>query len=147
MPDTWNLDPWTLWMIAGVVLLIAEIVVPGFFLIWIGAAALLTGVVTLVFGIAEPVQFLIFAVAAVAAVYAGRRWIRANPIETADPMLNNRAARLVGQVVPVTQAIVDGRGRVRVGDTEWLVQGPDTPTGGRVRIAGADGSTLIVDTV
>ena len=147
MPDNWNLDPWTLWMIAGVVLLIAEIVVPGFFLIWIGAAALLTGVVTLLFGVAEPVQFLIFAVAAVAAVYAGRRWLRNNPIETADPLLNNRAARLVGQIVPVVQAISDGRGRVRVGDTEWVAQGPDTPVGGRVHIVGADGSVLIVEAV
>ena len=147
MPDNWNLDPWTLWMIAGVVLLIAEIVVPGFFLIWIGAAALLTGVVTLLFGVAEPVQFLIFAIAAVAAVYAGRRWLRNNPIETADPLLNNRAARLVGQIVPVVQAIADGRGRVRVGDTEWVAQGPDTPVGGRVHIVGADGSVLIVEAV
>lgn len=145
MPDNWNLDPWTLWMIAGVVLLIAEIVVPGFFLIWIGAAALLTGAVTLLFGIAEPVQFLVFAVAAIGAVYAGRRWLRNNPIETADPLLNNRAARLVGQIVPVVQAIADGRGRVRVGDTEWVAQGPDTPVGGRVHIVGADGSVLIVE--
>ena len=46
-----HLDPGWLWMIGGVILLIAEIIAPGFFLIFIGAAAIAAGLFTLLFGL------------------------------------------------------------------------------------------------
>src|SRR3546814_4961906 len=42
-----------------------------------------------------------------------------------DPLLNQRGGRLIGEVLTVTQAIEDGRGRAKVGDGEWPVRGPD----------------------
>jgi membrane protein implicated in regulation of membrane protease activity len=66
---------------------------------------------------------------------------------SADPMLNDRAARLVGRTVVVTQAIVNGEGRVRVGDSVWSCRGPDCAEASRVRIVGADGSCLKVEPV
>src|SRR5262245_39198799 len=101
MLDTLPLEAHWVWMILAAVLGTAEIIMPGFFLIWIGLAALLTGVITLLTGIGEPAQFAVFAVLAIAAVYAGRRWFALNPIETSDPLLNDRAARLIGTIVTV----------------------------------------------
>jgi membrane protein implicated in regulation of membrane protease activity len=142
-----DLEPQWLWLLGAIVLGIAELIVPGVFLIWLAAAAAATGLLTLAFGIDLPFQFAIFALLAIAAVYSGRRWYLANPMPSADPMLNDRAARLVGRTVVVVAAIENGEGRVRVGDGVWSCRGPDCAEGSRVRITGADGSCLKVELV
>ncbi len=132
------------WLLVGLLLATAEVIAPGFFLIWIGAAAILTGLATLVLGLSLALQFGLFAVVAVAALYAGRRWLRMYPITTSDPLLNDRAARLIGRTVIATEPIVDDGGRVRVGDGIWNASGPPAPAGARLRVVGVDGGTLKV---
>ena len=138
-------DPDWFWLVAGVVLAIAEILVPGFFMIWLAAAAIATGLIAMFIPIAMPFQVLLFAALAVAAVYAGRRWFVRNPIESTDPKLNDRGARLVGETVTVVEASSNGRGRVKVGDGVWIAKGPDAAVGANVRVTGSDGSTLLVE--
>ena len=140
-----ELDPHWIWLIAAIVLAIAEIVAPGFFLIWLAAAAAATGVVAFLFDLSLPMQALVFGLAALAAVYAGRRYMAANPARSPDPQLNDRTARLVGEIVTVVEPIGEGCGRVKVGDGVWNATGPDTPSGARVRVTGARGSTLEVE--
>jgi membrane protein implicated in regulation of membrane protease activity len=140
-----ELEPHWWWLILGVILGIAEIILPGVFLIWLGAAAVLTGVLTLALPLPGAAQFAIFAGAAVVAVYAGRRWLRSNPIESSDPMLNDRAARFVGETVLVVEAIEGGLGRVKVRDGVWNAEGPDTQRGARVRVIGVKGSRLVIE--
>jgi membrane protein implicated in regulation of membrane protease activity len=142
-----DLEPQWIWLLGAIVLGIAELIVPGVFLIWLAAAAAATGLLTLAFGIDLPFQFAVFALFAIASVYSGRRWYLANPMPSADPMLNDRAARLVGRTVVVVAAIENGEGRVRVGDGVWSCRGPDCAEGTRVRITGADGSCLRVEPV
>ena len=142
-----ELEPHWMWLLAAIVLGIAELIVPGVFLIWLAAAAAVTGLVALAFGIALPFQLAVFALVSIAAVYAGRRWYLANPMPSADPLLNDRAARLTGRTVVVAAAIVNGEGRVKVGDSVWSCRGPDCSEGSRVRITGADGSCLKVEPV
>ena len=142
-----DLEPHWLWMLAAIFLGIAELIVPGVFLIWLAAAAAATGLITLAFGIGAPFQFALFALLAIASVYLGRRWYVNNPMPSADPHLNDRAARLVGRTVVVVAAIENGEGRVRVGDSVWSCRGPDCAEGSRVRISGADGSCLKVEAV
>jgi inner membrane protein len=140
-----DLEPHWIWLLGAIALGIAELIVPGVFLIWLAAAAAATGLLTLAFGIDLPFQFATFALLAIAAVYSGRRWYIANPMPSADPLLNDRAARLVGRTVVVTQAIENGEGRVKVGDSVWSCRGTDCAVGSRVRITGADGSCLKVE--
>lgn len=142
-----DLEPQWMWLLGAIALGIAELIVPGVFLIWLAAAAAATGLLTLAFGIGLPFQFATFALLAIASVYSGRRWYLANPMPSADPMLNDRAARLVGRTVTVVAAIDNGEGRVKVGDGVWSCRGPDAPEGARVRITGADGSCLKVEPV
>ena len=52
---------------------------------------------------------------------------------------------MVGEIITLTQAIEDGRGRARVGDGEWPVRGPDAAAGHKVRVTAVDGGTLIVE--
>lgn len=140
----WLASPWG-WMALGVALAIAELLAPGYFLIWVAAAALATGIAAA--GLVLPLtgQVVLFALLAALAMAAGRRWYRRNPGESADPMMNDRGARLIGQAAIVSQALAGGNGRVRHGDTEWLAQGPDAAEGTRVRITGHQGTVLIVE--
>ena len=140
-----NMEPHWAWLSLGVLLAAAEIVAPGFFLIWIGAAAVVTGVIAWIVPLSVPLQLGIFALLSFVALYGGRRWLKANPITTADPNLNQRGSRLVGEVLTVTKAIEDGRGRARVGDGEWPVRGPDAAEGSKVRVVSADGGVLVVE--
>jgi membrane protein implicated in regulation of membrane protease activity len=71
--------------------------------------------------------------------------LRDRPIVSSDPLLNNRRGRLVGQTAVVTTPIDGGEGRVRVGDSEWIARGNDTPAGQRVLIIGSEGSILLVE--
>ena len=145
MDDLSNLDPHWVWLAIGLILGAAEMAVPGVFLIWLSGAAIITGLVSWVWPIGLPLQIVIFAVLAIVAVFAGRNYLRRNPVEPADPMMNRRGARLVGETAVVTQAIEGGTGRVHHGDSEWLARGPDTAPGTRVRIVGSDGAVLIVE--
>lgn len=139
-----TLEPHWWWLVLALVLAIAEIAIPGVFLIWIGGAALVTGMLSLLLGLPPTAEFVVFAASAIGAVWTGRRWLKAHPIESEDPHLNDRGARLVGRIVTITQAIDGGEGKARVGDGEWLVSGPDLPVGARVRIVARDGSRLQV---
>lgn len=142
-----GLDPQWSWLVLGLVLAIAEMVVPGVFLIWFAVAALIVGLLSFVVPLGLPLQVALFAVLSVASVLGSRRWLRGHPVESADPLLNQRGQQLVGRQVIVTEAIVGGSGRVRCGDTEWLAQGPDTAAGERLTVTGSTGSVLIVDAV
>ena len=140
-----DIDPGWLWMIGGVVLLIAEIIAPGFFLVWIGAAAIITGVFALLFGIGTAGQMALFALYAAIAVYVARRWYVGRPVASEDPMLNDRSARLVGRTVTAIEPIHEHSGRVRVGDGEWSARGGPAEAGERVRTTGVDGNCLLVE--
>jgi len=140
-----SLAPHWLWLGLGLLLAVAEMLVPGVFLIWLAGAAILTGVLAFALPIAMPLQIVVFAVAAIIAVFAGRNYIRRHPVAEADPMMNRRGARAVGELVRVSQPIIDGQGKVHMGDSEWLARGPDAPVGARVRVTGSDGSVLLVE--
>ena len=140
-----DLDPGWLWLIGGVLLLIAEVIAPGFFLVFIGVAAMATGLFALLFGLGAPAQLALFALYALLAVLAGRRFYSDRTGDSSDPLLNDRAGRLVGKVVTVVDAVDEHNGRVRVGDSEWSARGGPAAAGDRVRITGVDGNCLTVE--
>ncbi|MDP3784042.1 MAG: NfeD family protein [Sphingopyxis sp.] len=146
MPD-WlsNMEPHWAWLTIGVLLCAAEIVAPGFFLVWLGVAAIATGVLAFLLPIGVPMQLGVFAVLAFIALYSARRWLKNNPIVSTDPLLNQRGGRLVGEVLTLVTAIENGRGRAKVGDGEWPVRGPDAAEGTKVRVVSAEGGTLVVE--
>ena len=140
-----DIDPGWLWMIAGVVMLTAEILLPGVFLVWIGLAAIVTGLFALLLGIGLAGQLGLFALYSVLAVLVGRRFYAVSGTNSADQLLNDPSARLIGRRVTVVQAIDDDSGRVRVGDSEWSARGGPAEPGERVRVTGVEGNCLIVE--
>lgn len=133
------------WLLLAAALGAAELAVPGVFLVFVAIAAAITGLLTLLFpALTLPAELAVFGAWSVVAVLIGRRWYADYPVDSDDPLLNDRAARLIGQEVIVVEAVVGGIGRVRVGDSDWIARGPDLETGRRVRIVGVSGSTLSV---
>jgi membrane protein implicated in regulation of membrane protease activity len=135
-----------IWLAAALGLAIAELIAPGFFMIFLAAGAAITGFAVLFApGLPVLVQALLFALFTAAAVGLGRRWYHRSAVPTEDPLLNDRAARLIGSTAEVCAAISAGEGRVKVGDGAWKARGPDAEKGAVVRIVGASGSVLLVE--
>ncbi|MEN4904813.1 NfeD family protein [Luteimonas sp. TWI662] len=136
------------WAAVALLLMAAETLVPGAFLLWMGfAAAAVFVVVLLVPGLALLPQVALFVVLSFVSILVYRKWFRNRERQSDHPTLNRRASQHVGRVVPLDQAIVAGRGRVKIGDAFWVVEGADLPAGTMVRILGTDGVNLHVDAV
>jgi membrane protein implicated in regulation of membrane protease activity len=140
-----NLSFWD-WLGLGTVLLILEVFGAGGYLLWMGVAAAAVGVLTFVLpAMAWTVQFLLFAVLSVmTAVYWWRRQRTVNR-PSDQPGLNMRGQELIGRTFIVHDAIVEGRGKIKVGDGVWIVTGPDAPVGSQVRVTAQDGAILRVE--
>lgn len=136
------------WLILGLALMVFELFNPGAYMLWLGLGALLTALVVLVVPTLATVwQIVVFGLLSLAVILGYREWRRRNPEgEASDqPLLNKRAAQLVGQVHVLVEPVVDGRGRMKIGDAFWTIFGPDMAVGQRVRIVATDGVSLNVE--
>jgi membrane protein implicated in regulation of membrane protease activity len=139
-----NLGAWN-WLILAGLFLVLELLVPGIFLIWFGIAAGIVGALALVFDVAWQWQLVLFALLSRMAVVIARKFFRADDEQSERPLLNRRAQQHVGKSYLVADAIENGRGKVKIGDTLWRAEGPDAAQGARVKVTGADGATLMVE--
>jgi len=133
------------WIIAAFALAALEVVVPGVHFLWFGVAALVVGFITALFGFAWQWQLILFGVLAVLTVVAVTKWARGDKLGRDAPDLNNRGRQYIGRTLIVEQALVDGRGKVRVEDTMWTAEGPDLPAGASVKVTGVKGIVLVVE--
>ena len=133
------------WAALALLLIAAETLAPGAFLLWMGlaAAAVFLGVL-LVPGIPVLAQVAAFVVLSFVSIQVYRKWFRKAARQSDQPLLNRRAAQNIGLVAPLEQAIVSGRGRIKLGDAFWTVEGPDLPAGTAVRVIAVDGMLLKV---
>jgi len=132
--------------ILGVALLIAEVIAPGFYLIFIGAGAVLAGLAGALLGLSIDLQLVLFVILSAVIVAAGRK-LYARPGRTVEHQLNQRSAKLVGKQVTVTQAVTADAGRVRLADGEWSARGGPAAVGQSVVILRVEGNCLIVEAV
>jgi len=134
-----------IWLVGGLALCAAETLAPGAFLIWIGAAAVLVGIVEYVHPLDLEPTLLMFAALLVALVLIGRRVY--GSLEAGAPQLPlSRAHAMIGKEFFLEEAIERGYGRMRVGDSLWRVAGPDLPKGAKVRVAAVeDGAEVRVE--
>jgi hypothetical protein len=137
------MEPGLIWILAGLVLLVAEVVLPGVFLLWIGLAAIGTGALLLVATPGFGAAVLVFL-----SLLAGGIWVglqrRSRPPQSA---LNTPESGLIGRTGTLLPA--EGPGlRVRLGDSDWPARLPRdqrVPEGPvPVRVEGVDGNTLLV---
>ena len=139
-------SPAAAWAVLALVLIAAETIAPGAFLLWLGIAAAAVAVIVL----AMPelpllAQAAAFVVLSFVSIQVYRRRFRGRERGTDQPLLNRRAQQLVGRVVPLATDIRNGRGRVQIADALWDVQGDDLPAGTAVRVVAVEGMTLRVE--
>ena len=145
IPYLLNLGPW-FWLILGFFLLGLEVLIPGTFMLWFGVAAVVTGGLVLAIPMGVQAQIIIFSIASVISVFIGRYLYSASSSTSENPLLHKRGQQLIGQSFKVTQAIENGKGKVKVGDSEWIVRGEDAEVGTIVKVVALDGNSLIVET-
>lgn len=143
-----ELGPWN-WMVLGLILLGAEILVPGIFLLWIGIAAIIVGALSLMLWDTAiwgwQIQTVLFVVLALASALIGKRYVDRNQDASDEPLLNQRAAQLVGRTATLEEPVVNGHGRIRIGDTMWRVTGQDMAAGTQVRVVSAGNNELAIE--
>lgn len=142
-----NLQYWH-WLVFGIVLVILEIFSPGAFFMWMGAAAGATGLALMVMPeMSWQIQFILFSVVSIAAILVGRTFFNRKSANTDDPTLSQLESELTGNVYIVEKPIINGSGRIQVGESTWKAQGPDCDAGSSVKVVGVKGAVLIVETV
>ncbi|MBE9541419.1 MAG: NfeD family protein, partial [Proteobacteria bacterium] len=67
--------------------------------------------------------------------------------ETDHPLLNKRGAQYIGRVFSLIEPIENGRGKIRVDDSIWTVQGEDCPVDTKVEVTSVDGTLFVVKLV
>ena len=121
---------------------------PGAFMLWLGfAAAAVFLIVLLLPDVPVLAQVAAFVVLSFVSIQVYRTWFRGREPRSDQPSLNRRAESLVGRVVPLEQAIVNGHGRVQIADAYWDVTGPELPAGAAVRVVASRGMSLLVEPV
>lgn len=142
-----SLGLWFWWIVAGV-LLLAEMAMPGFFMLWLAVAAALTAVADMVFHFSWMGEILTFSALSFLSVMASWRFVmEGRNIKSTSPHLNQKHEGFVGKTFILNTAIVNGSGKIKVEDALWDVDGPDAEAGTRVKVVAVDGLRLVVVTV
>lgn len=143
---------WILWLVLGVVLIVAEVFTLGFVLLWFGVAAIAAAVVAMMGG-GYVTQFLVFAVVSIA-LTAMSRTIFSNYFSHDDKnAMKSGVDSLPGKVGTVTTASKGAlsEGAVKVYGSVWTaypVEGEQELTEGeKVEVVEVKGSSIYVKRV
>lgn len=140
-----SLDFWH-WWVLGILLVILEMFSPGVFMLWMGIAAFIVGIIVWAEpGILWEWQLLIFALLSLLSIALARIVLKRHPIESEQPLLNRRGEQYVGRVFTLEEPIVNNNGKIRVDDSTWKVRGDDCEAGANVKVTGVDGVVLLVE--
>ncbi|MEP3247340.1 MAG: NfeD family protein [Sneathiella sp.] len=140
-----DLDYWAWWAF-GIVLIIIEIFAPTFVFLWLGISAVIVGFLTLLLpSISWEYQWGLFAIFSIVSIVVTRIFLTKNPGVEDNLTLNQRGAQYIGRHFNLSEAIVNGRGKIHVDDTQWVVEGPELSEGQAVTVTGTDGSLLVVE--
>jgi len=134
------------WWVLAVGFLGLEMLVTGFFFLWLAVSAFVTGSLLLVIPVMSfDVQLLLFSLMAIVAVMAWRRYVSAKAQTSDHPLLNRRGAQYVGRTFNLVEAIENGQGKIKVDDTLWKVHGNDCPIGTKVKVVAVNGTVFDIE--
>ena len=113
---------WWHWLVLAVVLIGIEMSVGTYDFLWIAVGAILTLLLSLIVPDWR-VQLVFFALVSVALVFISRTYLaRFREDNPDDSTLNKRMDRLIGTQGIAVSDFQAGRGRVKIGDTEWSAE-------------------------
>jgi len=135
------------WLIAAVVMIIIEMILPAAYFLWMGISAFVVGL--LIYAVPSMpvlIQVIIFGVLSVVCLILYKRHKKSNPNVNDQPNLNRRGEQYVGRSFTLEEAIVNGVGKIKVDDSTWRVKGTDMPAGMKVRVMSVEGTIFNVET-
>ncbi|WP_051310908.1 NfeD family protein [Zooshikella ganghwensis] len=137
-----------MWFGIGLFCLIIEVFGTGGYFLWIGISAGTVGLLKWIFpNLSWEFQLIIFSLIALISAYSWWRYLKHKPSTPRQSSLNQRSQQLLGRCYIVSEAIVGGRGKIKVGDSFWMVTGPDLPEGAQVKVVAVNGMQLQVEAV
>ena len=141
---SWPLECWH-WLILGLVLFGVELLFSGAYFLWIGTAALFVAGISFVFPLSSAMQTILFAILSIILVVISRKFLPRAWLQMKENSLNQRQAQLIGLRIILDQPIHQGKAQVQIGDSKWIVHGPDMAIGETVVVTKVDGVILIVE--
>ncbi|MDP1772786.1 MAG: NfeD family protein [Methylobacter sp.] len=136
---------WNWWVLA-LILLVVELLAPGFFFLWMAASGFVTGCLLLLMpAIGIDLQILIFSVLSVAAITAWKLYGKKHPIATDHPLLNKRGDQYIGRIFSLYKPIENGEGKIKVDDSIWKVHGEDCDINTKVKVIAIRGTVFDVE--
>lgn len=139
-----ELTPWH-WLTAAVFLLVVEMLIGSYYLLWVSFAAFLVAIIQWMFGITWGAQMVIFSIVSVLSVVAWYFYDLKRDKTSSRPNLNKRGHQYIGRTFQLSHSIVNGVGKINVDDSTWKVKGEDAPVDTTVRVKDIDGTILIVE--
>ena len=136
------------WWVLAVTFLAIEMLVPGFFFMWMAVSGFVTGFVVLLFpGTSLDLQLFVFSFLSVISIIVWKVYAKKIPKSSDHPLLNKRATRYIGRTFNLIEAIENGQGKIKVDDSIWKVRGDDCDLETKVRVIAVEGTVLIVETI
>lgn len=134
------------WWVFALIFLVLEILVTGFFFLWMAAAAVITGgMLWLLPSTGLDMQLFVFSSLAIAAIMAWKFFVNKNAIKSDHPLLNKRGAQYIGRVFNLYEAIENGQGKIKVDDSIWKVHGKDCDINTKVKVKAVRGTVFDVE--
>lgn len=138
---------WNWWLLA-LILLVVELLAPGFFFLWMAAAGFVTGCLLLLIPVLDiKLQVSIFSVLSVVFITAWKLYGKQHPIITDHPLLNKRGQQYIGRVFSLYKPIENGEGKIKVDDSIWKVHGQDCDISAKVKVIAVRGTVFDVERV
>ena len=140
---------WWAWIVGGIALIVAELAIPSFFVIWFGLGALLVGLLMLALpDLSLTAQLATWTAASLAMVVL---WFRVFKPSFQKTRIGTWAGEAIGEIGLLVAAVAPfERGKVRfqrpvLGSEEWVCVA-DSPiaAGERVKVITVEGSFLTV---
>ena len=142
---------WWHWIVLGLALVVAELAVPAFFIIWFGLGALLVGLALLAVPLGATAQIALWVVASVAMVGLWFRVFKGGEYRRSGARAGQSDGEPIGEIGLMTRPVEPfARGRLRfqrpvLGWEEWeCVADAPIAVGERVRVVAIEGSFLKV---
>lgn len=134
------------WAILGVIFLVVELMTGSGFLLWLSVGAFLLSIIMIgAPWLIWPLQLFFFSLASLVSIVLWSKYMKNRTEKNDKPNLNIRTNHYIGKTYTLIKAIENGRGRVKIADSSWLVEGIDMPVNTKVTVVDVDGVILKVE--
>ena len=143
---------WWHWIVGGIALILAELAIPSFFVVWFGLGALLVGLLlVLAPELSSTAQLAVWTLASLGMVALWFKVFKPNLHKTRIGMAEGEAVGEIGLLVGAIAPFERGRVRFQrpvLGSEEWACLADDSIAAGeRVKVVSVDGSYLKVSKI